>query len=96
MAFFMGIDIGSGTSKGVITKDGRLFASHQLPSGVNYRVAARKLRDDLLAKAGLSQEDIIRTIATGQGADNEPPVKVPITFLSAINKFPKPVVAPEE
>jgi len=72
MAFFMGIDIGSGTSKGVITKDGRLFASHQLPSGVNYRVAARKLRDDLLAKAGLSQEDIIRTIATGQGADNVP------------------------
>lgn len=70
MAWFMGIDIGSTTSKGVITQDGKLMAYHVLPSGINYRVSAQKLRDRLLAKAGLSPEDIAYTVSTGQGAGN--------------------------
>ena len=70
MAYFMGIDIGSGTSKGVITKDGELLTYHLLPSGVNYRAVAEKLREELLAKAKLSPEDIAYTVATGQGAAN--------------------------
>jgi len=68
--YFMGIDIGSGSSKGVITKDGELLASHLLPSGVNYRAAAEKLREELLAKAGLTTENIAYTVATGQGSAN--------------------------
>ena len=72
MTYFMGIDIGSGTSKGVITKDGKLLAYHLLPSGVNYRAVAQKLREELLAKAGLSPEDIAYTVATGQGSGNVP------------------------
>lgn len=72
MAWFMGIDIGSGTSKGVITNDGRLKAYHLLPSGVNYRIAAEKLREELLAKAGLLPEDIAYTITTGYGAGSVP------------------------
>ncbi|MBA7494149.1 2-hydroxyisocaproyl-CoA dehydratase activator [subsurface metagenome] len=72
MAWFMGIDIGSGTSKGVITKDGKLSAYHLLPSGINYKITAGSLREELLAKAGLSPEDIACTIATGHGADNIP------------------------
>jgi len=68
MAWFMGIDIGSGTSKGVITEDGKPKAYHLLPSGANYRAAAQKLGEELLAKAGLSPEDITSTIATGCGA----------------------------
>ncbi len=72
MAWFMGIDIGSGTSKGVITKDGELLAYHLLPSGANYRVAAQKLREELLAKAGLRPEDIAYTVVTGYGAGNVP------------------------
>lgn len=70
MPYFMGIDIGSGTSKGVITRDGELLAYHMLPSGVNYRTAAEKLREELLAKAGLSLQDIACTTATGQGSGN--------------------------
>jgi predicted CoA-substrate-specific enzyme activase len=69
MTWFMGIDIGSSTSKGVITENGSLSAYHLLPSGVNYRAAAQKLRDELLAKAGLQAEDIVRTITTGHGKD---------------------------
>jgi len=72
MSYFMGIDIGSGTSKGVTTRDGELLACHLLPSGVNYRLVAQKLREELLAKAQLSWEDIACTIATGQGSGNVP------------------------
>ena len=70
MAWFMGVDIGSATSKGVIIEDGKLKVHHLLPSGSNYRVAAQKLWEELLAKAGLSSADIVYTVATGQGSGN--------------------------
>ncbi len=70
MAWFMGIDIGSKTTKGVIIKDGKLVAHHLLTSGINYGVAAQKLREELLAKAELSANDINYTAATGQGSGN--------------------------
>jgi predicted CoA-substrate-specific enzyme activase len=66
----MGIDIGSGTSKGAITRDGELLAYHLLPSGANYRTTAEKLGQELLAKAGLTSRDIAYTVATGQGSAN--------------------------
>ncbi len=58
MAWFMGIDIGAGTSKGVITKDGKLLAYHLLPSGVNYRAVAQKLRKELVAKIEKELQDV--------------------------------------
>ncbi|HEY90417.1 MAG TPA: 2-hydroxyglutaryl-CoA dehydratase [Dehalococcoidia bacterium] len=70
MTYFMGIDIGSSTSKGVITRDGKPEAHHLLISGVNYREAARQLRNGLLAKLSLSMGDITCTVATGQGSAN--------------------------
>jgi len=72
MAWFMGIDIGSGTSKGVITKDGKPKAYHLLPSGVNYKAVAQKLRQELLAKVDLSPKDISYTVVTGHGAGSIP------------------------
>lgn len=63
----MGIDIGSGSSKGVITKDGELIVHHLVDSGVNYRITAQKLREKLLEKAGLAAEDISSTVSTGHG-----------------------------
>ncbi len=68
MAWFMGIDIGSGMSKGVITDERKLLTYHVFPSGVNYRSAAQDLRKQLLTAAKLSPEDIACTIATGQGS----------------------------
>jgi len=70
MAWFMGIDIGSVTSKGVIAKDGQLSAYHIIPSGTSYGSAAEKVREELLAKATLRPENIAHTIATGCGARN--------------------------
>ena len=72
MAWFMGIDIGSGTSKGVVTENGKLKAYHLLLSGFNYREAAQKLRQELLAKVGITPEDIACTVVTGRGADSFP------------------------
>ena len=83
MPWFIGIDIGSANSKGVITRDGELLTYHLLPSGINYRTAAEKLRDELLAKARLSPEDIACTVATGQGAGNVPFSNQQVTDIRA-------------
>ncbi|MFC1925499.1 acyl-CoA dehydratase activase [Chloroflexota bacterium] len=68
MALFMGVDIGSDMSKGVITRESELLAFHVISSGVDYRSTAQKLREELLAKAKLSAADIAYTVATGQGS----------------------------
>jgi predicted CoA-substrate-specific enzyme activase len=68
MPYFMGIDIGTGTSKGVIIKNSNIVTYYSLPSGINYEKAADALLDDLLRSAGISLADIAYTVATGQGA----------------------------
>jgi predicted CoA-substrate-specific enzyme activase len=70
MAYLMGIDVGSRTTKGVIAYRSRVKTSHVIFSGNNYRRAAEKIREGLLSKAGLSAEDIAYTVATGQSVDN--------------------------
>ncbi|MFC1962200.1 acyl-CoA dehydratase activase [Chloroflexota bacterium] len=70
MAYYLGIDIGSTTSKGVITEDGKIHAEHVLSSGINHRDTAERLREQLLDKAKLSWKDIAYTVATGSGAAN--------------------------
>ena len=66
----MGIDIGSAYSKGVIRRDNGLSAYCVILSGANYRAAAETISQELLAKAGLAQDDISDTAATGSGAGN--------------------------
>jgi predicted CoA-substrate-specific enzyme activase len=68
MNYFMGIDIGSAYSKGVIIKDSELAAYHVMPSGANYRKAAETIRQELLNKTSLNQDDIADVVATGSGA----------------------------
>ncbi|MCJ7515933.1 MAG: hypothetical protein MUO89_08250, partial [Dehalococcoidia bacterium] len=75
MNWFMGIDIGSAYSKGVIIKDSELAACHVIPSGANYRTAAETIRQELLRKVNLTQADITDVVATGTGAAN-------VTFAS--------------
>lgn len=68
MAYFMGIDVGSVTTKAVIIKDGELGVSLMIPSGANYKTAAQRATEEILAKGGLSLSDIAYIIATGYGA----------------------------
>jgi predicted CoA-substrate-specific enzyme activase len=70
MSWFMGIDIGSAYSKGVITRNFELVASHVIRSGANYRESAEAIMTELLRKVNLTQNDIANTVATGSGADN--------------------------
>ena len=72
MDLFLGIDIGSATSKGVITRNGNILARHLLFSGSDYKRAAEEVRKELLIKAGLSWEMISCTVATGRGANSVP------------------------
>lgn len=66
----MGIDIGSCTSKGVITENGAFSVYHILQSGINYRQTAQTLREELLKKANLAQEQITCTVTTGHGGSD--------------------------
>jgi len=68
MKWFMGLDIGSTASKGVITGSGRAPLYHHLPSRADYRAAAETLCAALLAKAGLRRQDITATVITGHSA----------------------------
>lgn len=68
-AFFMGIDIGVSTSKGVIiNEEEEIVACHMIPSGFNYRLTAQNLLSELLSKAGLGMSDLLNIVATGQGS----------------------------
>ena len=70
MSWFVGIDIGSAYSKGVISKDSELIAWHVIISGANHRTSAEAIMTELMRQANLTQDDIANTVATGSGADN--------------------------
>ena len=70
MTWFIGIDIGSIYSKGVITRDSELSAYYVLLSGTNYRTTAERIRQELLTQVSLTQDDVTDTVAAGTGAGN--------------------------
>jgi predicted CoA-substrate-specific enzyme activase len=70
MSWSIGIDIGAAYSKGVVTMDSKLVASHIIISGANYRASADAIRAELMARADLRESDVASTIAAGSGADN--------------------------
>jgi predicted CoA-substrate-specific enzyme activase len=79
MAVVLGIDIGSASSKGVALSDHKLRGSFECPSGGDFKLAADRIRKELLSQIGKSEVDILRTVATGFGsklvtfADEEKP-----------------------
>ncbi len=70
MPYFMGIDIGSTTTKGVITCEDEVVARHLTGSGTNYRASAETLAAELLKQTGITRQELGGTVATGQGAAN--------------------------
>jgi (R)-2-hydroxyacyl-CoA dehydratese activating ATPase len=65
MACYMGIDIGSTSSKGILIDDNNTMVRHLQSSGINYRNSAEELKNELLKKAGLSDTDISYIVMTG-------------------------------
>jgi predicted CoA-substrate-specific enzyme activase len=68
MPFFMGIDIGSSRSKGMLLHDREPASSVECPSGGDFGITGVKVHSDLLARAGLDPDDVFHIIATGYGA----------------------------
>ena len=72
MTCVLGIDIGSYSSKGVLLCDHRIAGTTVTASGGDYRSAARRVRDALFSRTGVSQGEVVRTVATGYGAKMVP------------------------
>ena len=68
MAFVLGIDIGSASSKGIALSDHKPLSSFDCPSGGDFKLTSERVREELLSQAGISKGDISRTVATGFGS----------------------------
>src|SRR4030043_818207 len=68
MAFVLGIDIGSASSKGIVLNEKGLSGSFECPSGGDFKLTAKRMKKELLSQAGISENGISRTVATGYGS----------------------------
>jgi predicted CoA-substrate-specific enzyme activase len=68
MAFTLGLDIGSAASKGIALNEKGVLGSFECPSRGDFKLAAERVKEELLSQAGVSYSDISRTVATGFGA----------------------------
>jgi predicted CoA-substrate-specific enzyme activase len=68
MVLVLGIDVGSASSKGIVLGDQGPLGSFECPSGGDFQRTAESVRGELLRRAGISTDDISRTIATGFGS----------------------------
>jgi len=79
-----GIDMGSKTIKVVLMEDDKIRSQHMILTGKNKEELAEQALDEALQKAGLSRQDIKRTIATGIGRKRVPFASDFITMPSAV------------
>ncbi|MHA1263200.1 MAG: acyl-CoA dehydratase activase, partial [Candidatus Freyarchaeota archaeon] len=77
-----GIDIGALTAKSVILEDGEILAYTIIPSGSNSKETAQRVMEATLSEAGLSQDDVTFTVATGYGRVNVPFADKQVTEIS--------------
>jgi benzoyl-CoA reductase subunit D len=64
-----GIDCGSQNTKGAILKDGEIVALSLIPTEFDADLAAQRVYDEILSKAGLGKEDVDKLIITGVGRE---------------------------
>ncbi|MFO7568203.1 MAG: acyl-CoA dehydratase activase [Smithellaceae bacterium] len=70
--YFAGLDMGSVSIKAVLVRDGRMIASSLIPSGGHYKDVAVKVMEDILAQAGIMQDQLSGMVVTGLGAESAP------------------------
>jgi predicted CoA-substrate-specific enzyme activase len=68
MIYVLGIDIGSALSKGIVLGEKESVSYFECPSGGDFKLAAEKIRKELLSQNGIAINDISRTVATGYGS----------------------------
>jgi predicted CoA-substrate-specific enzyme activase len=69
--YTLGIDVGSTTSKCVILKDGKEFLAKALVPAGTGTTGPSRARQEVMREAGLSNSDIVFTLATGYGRQAE-------------------------
>jgi len=81
--FYLGIDMGSAYSKGLLLEGDRIVAAYACPSGGDFRVTAGKIREELLSSGRTRKQDVLCTVATGYGSKMVPFADTTVTDLSA-------------
>lgn len=70
--YYIGVDIGSVSTKAALVSQGSLVAYELMASGGNYRDTAQKVLDQVLAGAGLNPEGLSGIVVTGLGNESPP------------------------
>lgn len=65
MSWYLGIDIGSRTSKGILLDNREVRVKHLMGTGINFKTSADRLKNELLKQAGIIDADISYTVTTG-------------------------------
>ena len=85
MAFFLGIDIGSGFSKAVIFDGKAVQAWAIIPSGGNYRETAEKIAEDALIKAVTRWNNDVKNHSHEKPLDSVDYEKITKKFLNQLD-----------
>lgn len=64
---FVGIDVGSTTTKAVVLVDGRVAAEELAATGASCRRTSREVLDRVLHAAGIAERDVAGMVSTGYG-----------------------------
>ena len=81
--YVMGVDSGStSTDAAIVDGDGKLVATVILPTGAKATESARRAKEEVLKKAGLSESDMTLKVSTGYGRDNIPDMDTSITEIT--------------
>jgi len=87
MRYFCGMDIGASAAKlMIVDESAQTVAKAVRNSGVNYAEAADACLDEALASAGLTGEQVARSISTGYGRDNVPWAEGKMTEIACHGK----------
>lgn len=87
MTYILGVDSGStSTNAVIIDKDKNIVAYDVVRTGAKSLDSAEKIKTSVLAKAGLSEDDLTRIIATGYGRVSIPYADENITEISCHGK----------
>ncbi len=71
MSYYMGLDLGSSMSKGIIINDNNSIVSkYMVKTGYSFSEAACLIRDNLLLNTGIKMEDIVNVVSSGYGRKN--------------------------
>jgi len=66
--FYLGIDMGSASAKGVLLAQREVLAQVEFSSGGDFKRTADRIREELLSKSRVPAKDITYTLATGFGS----------------------------